>query len=1572
MALPVNNSADLVASILRRRLAEVPGASPTLGIAPRSTPNPLDSPVNRIADIIANPSVVAGATRQSFLDSLGEAAPNLEVQNRREDDNDTFLGPLMDTIDFISQPFYGIRNMQLNALRGVQGKPSVGAWEAFSSGFSMDPNQRTRSTFTDILIEAGVPEGLTVDLPILGKVTARGTLGLLVDILDPSLPDNKLRLFSRTSRGNKEVNAAIRKASIDAHKALPKDLKDPKKIEEFIQKFIGDADKTMMLRSFSEEAKAGHRALVSLYGVNILPTPFNVKVFEAFAKAADSLGGVPLLGSMTKGLRGRPLKRVMNQFASENQGMRNMRVNEMAEGLVETARRVAKLPQEQRDTIVPLLEGSIGFRRIIAQGMELGKTTPEIVADIRKMYPRFHAKQIREGMSLMEILEETKLKMRDSLDEMTLGELGATGRLPDGVTSGTTYAEFQALKLQATDNIDNIEAIAARGQADFGPLKGHKIGDSVIVKILPEGARSKTVGGRVRILDVLPDGTGVRVEYQSALQGRGIIPGSLTGRPQNFIVRSKGQIEDIRFDDRAITLVANASTLSKRRRSFNLARIKNPETKAAVDQAAKEFDDLAEQYSRLVGIEFLPSFAGPRELGKHATESRRAWANALDIEPVPMQKALALPEMKRAINEELDVATRVSRETFEAQTGTVYRIEGDEWLSDVSDEAGPLLINERTGIVRPLDEMLDADGFLRAEGDAARLSVVPSEELAVKVRKEMGDTIDNADFNPKFRKSAEAQANRFNRAQETIDNKLTKGKIDDRTRMAVEIAQKRQARLNMARPAMLTDVPDKYKPGSPDAYFADERYFNAIKVSRDAGAIDVGVNGAFILRAQDGSIIRGERFPVSKEVDEIVLDLERKLAVVADEELARDILDDIMEVGYYMRVPIDKFARVIERMGPTFSPNTRKRLSTWLSSSGHRSITTMTSEEFARFNQQHKTRFSQLFEAGEKKKLYKEMGDEAPEFSMFFDTEHPAIRTFQRISKSIRAQTNADFVAETAEFFATNSGAKFSVKSATDKQVIDALAARPGHSLYVIKRQLDKTIGKVARTDDEIQSAVQRNAFEPDASMVKVEEGSLKDLRKGKDMNVYVLPDEVVQELESVHRVMSTPNSIKELAKGYRNFMSLYKGFALMAPSYHARNTASNFVTNVVAGIRPNAYGEAMQYTNRKRGVAITGSIIADDGVTVIEKQDMLEQMHRRGILGTGFMGVESAEAIESQFKRPGINPLRQNFFALRANRKVGQSIEDHFRVAHFIDIWKKTGNASAAQRSVNKYLYNYARDLPTWEKWATNVVPFWRWLRNNYPAQIQIAITNPGKLRLLGNAKLAMESDNKEFFPTELMPEYIKKGLGVQLRTRDGKPEFFLLKGFVAVGDLDDVFKWVGGSDETSGLQELVTTGVNSLGPFKMPIESAFNHSTFFGKKIERFEGETGDFLGRRVERKNIQFLRAVRPLNEINKLNPGNIFGDEATGRVQLNQLDRWVNFATGGKLTPVDQVKAWRQAVRERKVRIQQLRGWLNDINLRPTAERNLRSEEIDNLRELIKIENEEVRKLRRPKGTAIPNV
>ena len=191
--------------------------------------------------------------------------------------------------------------------------------------------------------------------------------------------------------------------------------------------------------------------------------------------------------------------------------------------------------------------------------------------------------------------------------------------------------------------------------------------------------------------------------------------------------------------------------------------------------------------------------------------------------------------------------------------------------------------------------------------------------------------------------------------------------------------------------------------------------------------------------------------------------------------------------------------------------------------------------------------------------------------------------------------------------------------------------------------------------------------------------------------------------------------------------------------------------------------------------------------------------------------GLESKPAAWRDFART----FATTATAVRVGRNVGNIVEQNARLALFIDGLKQGLGAPEAAARVKQALFDYS-DLGAWESSIRQIIPFWKWSRENVPLQIMALMKAPGKVALMFKLEAAVEggAPDRER-DAEMKPSWLKRVLSP--KTPIGYAKFGLPS--------EDL----GGSVSFAG----ALGGVNPL--IKLPFELGMNRSIFLDQEIKK-----------------------------------------------------------------------------------------------------------------------------------------
>jgi hypothetical protein len=809
---------------------------------------------------------------------------------------------------------------------------------------------------------------------------------------------------------------------------------------------------------------------------------------------------------------------------------------------------------------------------------------------------------------------------------------------------------------------------------------------------------------------------------------------------------------------------------------------------------------------------------------------------------------------------------------------------------------------------------------------------------------------------------------------ELIENVFQK-KIQPNVDIGLEIRKAREARALSLR-EIQSGLGEKLKPKTEKQAEESEWLYNAAKIERASGKLTNGMSAEWTISFPDGSTVKGYR-PVqtNKELEKVVTFVERQLGDIAQQEIDLRLLDDAIE-GYLPRELSIQAKDALDKAlaSGRFGGKVREQWNTMLRSSGHRRFRDMTTKEVNDAMANGDLAFGRLLNAEQERVLLKELGAIDHDLAEFFDLSNPVATAFRRTARSIRAQSNAEFVDRALDAFSKESMPMTKVTAIADRI---AEFSRVGEDVkaFVNRRDYEKMLAKAkGEVSPEVHrratDAVARVASETGDPLIRAGALPLEDLagtKAASQVRVHFLDTDVSNELSRVSSFMNTPEALGEGLRLWRNLMQTWKGMALMAPAYHVRNSFSNVLTNMVAGVNPTHYKNAARFLFRKGRGNLTGTFVTKAGVEFTEEA-LLEMMQKMGILNSGQVAGELADQLQHHLSRSKIQKFNGNFLPFRMNRRVGMAIEDYGRVAHFLDKLHKTGDPRAAMRSVNKHLFNYNKDLGKVDRAIQYVVPFWRWTRNNIPLQIENFVRRPGRMAKINILRQYMqrgEDDGQanQLIPAKYIPQYMKDGLGVQVkRNKDGTAEFFLFDRWVPQADLSNVLMSlpvIGGTDEKTAGQIALKQAMDMVGPWKLPVEHIQNRSFFLEREIEKSKDERESFLGITMKKKTAHWVRGVaRPLNELDKWNPGGVFGQrfDSQGRPEPGFGERTARL-TYGRTHTADPWQERKFRLNEARSRLKQYIDFKRDI-LNKQVPAELKKREIERLNTLIEVQKKEI--------------
>lgn len=335
----------------------------------------------------------------------------------------------------------------------------------------------------------------------------------------------------------------------------------------------------------------------------------------------------------------------------------------------------------------------------------------------------------------------------------------------------------------------------------------------------------------------------------------------------------------------------------------------------------------------------------------------------------------------------------------------------------------------------------------------------------------------------------------------------------------------------------------------------------------------------------------------------------------------------------------------------------------------------------------------------------------------------------------------------------------------------------------------------------------------------------------------YAFPKDIANYMGSFQKTFFNSAELKTFLKYYDNAMRWWKTMAtVVSPGFHVRNFLSNIFNSWLGGNKNPA-----NYYDAAKVFKGTGEVITQAGEK-IAGSEVLEEAAKRGVLGRGWFGYggelggrKLATELQPTYKKvlKGLNIMSVEGYLARGGRKLGATVEDYSRLAHFIDVFKKTGDFDTAAVEAFKYMFDYSELTPFWRNVMNRTMPFGTWLRKNTALQFEQLLKQPGKYAAIPKFKKFVESFSEQEKPDETyLPEWLKKELAIRLPIKDKEGNFIYARLDLPYLGISDVSDW--------------RTLLGSITPaVKVPAELGFGKELFTGKNIEIYPGYTAAVPG-------------------------------------------------------------------------------------------------------------------------------
>lgn len=549
---------------------------------------------------------------------------------------------------------------------------------------------------------------------------------------------------------------------------------------------------------------------------------------------------------------------------------------------------------------------------------------------------------------------------------------------------------------------------------------------------------------------------------------------------------------------------------------------------------------------------------------------------------------------------------------------------------------------------------------------------------------------------------------------------------------------------------------------------------------------------------------------------------------------------------------------------------------------------------------------------------------------------------------------------------------------------------------YMAKHGLPMTEDYLQQLTDPIRTAMAGGL--PD-EVAKAQGQAMKDLRL--ELGRFGVTPEQAQHLVADRTPWRTPHELERPLAGWDSFTNAFRKLAYSAwlPS-HVRNLASSELQTatqtgphlqqglakrllageanaaelaglpgVTAGMTDQAAREAAMreaYTHAKVGSPVgfeadiagahagTGSITPPTPGTVPWMPYMGVPNYLAGIGETGKQIWNKARdpfGAGNPIEMAGVGWGVKDFPALEAGHAMGRQTEDMVRLGQYMDLVKKGYAPAEAGKEVLRTQFDYSKLTGGERNVMRKAMPFYTYMRNNLPLQLETAATRPG---VTSSQLRTVAGDH-----SEPLPEHLASGVAIPTGSEhDGNRQYISQLGI----PLEEAFERlkIHPGDPLGSVRDTALAYMGGLNPLiKGPLEHLFDTQFFSGRKLSdlRPQGAVGG-LGKLIdpESRHPDILNAVaqglantpatRFLTMVDKLQ------DPRKGIVP-----KALNLLTGVRVSDVDMEKT--RAIETRRALEELLKGnpaisQYTNLYVKPEDQAKLTPEEIQQLQVMSRLQ------------------
>lgn len=433
--------------------------------------------------------------------------------------------------------------------------------------------------------------------------------------------------------------------------------------------------------------------------------------------------------------------------------------------------------------------------------------------------------------------------------------------------------------------------------------------------------------------------------------------------------------------------------------------------------------------------------------------------------------------------------------------------------------------------------------------------------------------------------------------------------------------------------------------------------------------------------------------------------------------------------------------------------------------------------------------------------------------------------------------TGRDSLAKVVEEYANpNLRSSLSKMKTRLQRVMDVNAERIKElDQVVVPKQLTKgqanTIARMASSDNFL------TAFRDDASvddLFNISE-TIAALTK-EDTDIWALPTEIVDYFNKGVR-SQTDKGAALLKDIMWKFNKIWKpSVTAWRPSFGVRNLMSGYFNSFMyAGTHifdPDITSTAIKLLSGKNM-----DEVVELGGKKLTLKEIKEQMVKTGatnglvVTDVSTIGNMLADQLKKATDPSYVSPIKH---PLKSLEKLNAGVEDYNRSLLYLAALKNGESFEYAGDLVKQLQFDYA-DLSEFEKKIKTIMPFYTWMRNNIPLQIERFMDDPRLYMILMKrvpdaGKEASDMTDEEW---NNMPDWIKDTFPIALGKDQETGRYRLFDTTLPYQDLAKL-------GDTQGMFGEVVSLLHPL--IKTPIELFLNKNLYTNAALESYEGETAE----------------------------------------------------------------------------------------------------------------------------------